>query len=250
MILVLTYHKVVRGPEEHPEFYSIRAEQLERHIELLHEKNFRILPPGGLLNREAQSGSSCVLTFDDGTLDHFEVVKPVLERLSCRGLFFVPTARLDQAGKLSSDQVRELGASGHTIGSHSHEHARLDRLPEEDIRVQLEVSQQKVAQLIGTPALFFAPPGGFYNPLIRNIALETGFSVIRTMRWGYNRHLDLAELECVPINRFLTESDFCRLLSGRNMQLAYQAKQMTKRLVPDRVYGQLRSVVFGLTGRN
>ena len=144
MILVLTYHKVVRGPEEHPEFYSIRAEQLERHIELLHEKNFRILPPGELLNREAQSGSSCVLTFDDGTLDHFEVVKPVLERLSCRGLFFVPTAKLDQAGKLSSDQVRELGASGHAIGSHSHEHARLDWLPEEDIRVQLELSQQKV----------------------------------------------------------------------------------------------------------
>ena len=250
MILVLTYHKVVRGPEEHPEFYSIRAEQLERHIELLHQNKFLFLSPTDLLNGEAQSGSACVLSFDDGTLDHFEVVKPVLERLGCRGLFFVPTAKLDRAGKLSSDQVRELGTSGHTIGSHSHEHARLDRLPEEDIRVQLEVSQQKLAQLVGTPGLFFAPPGGFYNPLIRKLALEAGFSVVRTMRWGYNRQLDLAAVECVPINRFLTESDFCRLLSGRNMQFAYQAKQVTKRLVPARVYGQLRSFVFGLTGRN
>jgi peptidoglycan/xylan/chitin deacetylase (PgdA/CDA1 family) len=191
-----------------------------------------------------------VLSFDDATLDHFEVVKPVLERLSCRGLFFVPTAKLDRSGRLNSDQVRELGTSGHTIGSHSHEHARLDRLPEEDIRVQLELSQQKITQLRGTPPLFFAPPGGFYNPLIRNVASETGFSVVRTMKWGYNRHLDLAALECVPINRFLTDADFCRLLSGRNMQLAYQAKQVTKRLVPARLYGQLRSVVFGLTGRN
>src|SRR5204863_3490137 len=95
MILVLTYHKVVRGSEENPEFYSIRAEQLERHIELLHQHNFRILPPTELLNAKPQSGSSCVLSFDDATLDHVEIVKPVLERLSCRGLFFVPTAKLD-----------------------------------------------------------------------------------------------------------------------------------------------------------
>jgi len=250
MILVLTYHKVVRGPEEHPEFYSVRAEELERHIELLHQNNFRILSPADLLNAEAQSGSACVLSFDDGTLDHFEVVKPLLERLSCRGLFFVPSAKLDRAGRLSSDQVRELGTSGHSIGSHSNEHSRLDRLPEEDVRVQLEVSQQKITRIIGNPTSFFAPPGGFYNRLVKNLALESGFSVIRTMRWGCNRHLDLADVECVPINRFLTRSDFCRLLSGRNMRLAYQAKQVTKRLVPARVYGQLRSFVFGLTGRN
>jgi hypothetical protein len=80
--------------------------------------------------------------------------------------------------------------------------------------------------------------------------LENGVRVIRTMRWGYNRNTDLTALECIPTNRFLNERDFHHILRGRNMQMAYRAKQMTKRLVPSRIYEPIRTFVFGLLGRN
>jgi hypothetical protein len=34
MILVLTYHKVLRGPDPEPRFYPIQGEQLERQLEM------------------------------------------------------------------------------------------------------------------------------------------------------------------------------------------------------------------------
>ena len=250
MILVLTYHKVLRAAEEHAEFYSVQATQLENHINLLRENTFSILSPADLLDYHEQSGPVCVLSFDDATVDHFELVKPMLERKNCRGLFFVPTSKLDRPGRLNSEHVCQLNKAGHTIGSHSHEHIRLDRLPEEDIRVQLELAQQKIGALLGKPPLFMAPPGGFFTPLIRRVAMERGLRVIRTMRWGQNRHPDFTALECIPVNRFLTESDFRHILKGRNMPLAYRAKQVVKRVVPGRTYETMRAFVFGLLGRN
>jgi len=251
MILILTYHKVLPVADEQAEFYSVSAAQLENHIDLLRERTFSILSPADLLDyRDERAGHVCVLTFDDGTLDHFDLVKPTLERKNCRGLFFVPTDKLDNPGRLTREQICQLSKAGHIIGSHSHEHIRLDRLPEEDIRVQLELAQEHLGALVGKPPLFMAPPGGFFNPLIRRVAMESGLRVIRTMRWGYNQKPDLMALECVPVNRFLTKTEFCHILEGRNMQFVYRAKEVAKRLMPGRLYEALRGFVFDVRSRN
>ena len=49
MILVLTYHKVLRGPDPESEFYTIRAEHLARQLESLAQGGFRALAPEELL---------------------------------------------------------------------------------------------------------------------------------------------------------------------------------------------------------
>jgi len=249
MILFLTYHRVLGGSESEAEFYNIRAEQLERQIDMVRQNGFCIRPPQECLAHKVAAERSCLLSFDDATVDHSEIVAPLLARHDCRALFFVPTAKLNRPGYLIEDHVRQLSRAGHTVGSHSHEHSRLDRLPEEDIRVQMELSQRTLGEILGTAPAFFAPPGGFITPLIRTLALESGLKAIRTMRWGYNRQPDLTMLECVPVNRFISEHEFGRILRGRNMRLAYAAKQVTKKLVPEGVYGPLRTFVFGLTGR-
>ncbi len=251
MILILTYHKILAGTEPRPDFYSVLAEQLETHIDLLREKAFSILSPTELLNcGKRKAAPVCVLTFDDGTADHFEVVKPLLERRNCRGLFFVPTAKLNCPGRLRDEQVSQLSKAGHTIGSHSHEHIRLDRLPEEDIRVQLELAQQTLAGLVGVAPVFLAPPGGFFNPMIARVAAETGLRSIRTMRWGYNQEPALMSLECIPVNRFLKTTEFRQILEGRSLPGVYRAKQFAKRIVPGRVYETMRGLVFDVMGRN
>src|SRR5258706_12952563 len=104
MILFLTYHKVLRGPESKPELYTVQAGQLQRHLELLAKKGLRSLPVRELIGGEAARATpdrasrgpanaskpdreSCapaaepvsfLLTFDDGTVDHYEIVLPLL----------------------------------------------------------------------------------------------------------------------------------------------------------------------------
>src|SRR5208282_5965625 len=162
-----------------------------------------------------------LLSFDDGTLDHFEVVLPILEQHHLRAVFFVPTAKLNCPGYLTSSQAEELSRAGHTLGLHGHEHLRLDRLTEEDVRVQMEISRRILGELSGSKAVMFAPVGGYLDRRVRAGALECGVQVIRTMRWGYNRRCDLTELECIPVNRFFTEAQFDRVLRFRNQSLAY-----------------------------
>ncbi len=52
-------------------------------------------------NRCGIPGDSVLLTFDDGLLDHFEVVAPILESRDLRGVFFVQTQALTD-GRLNA----------------------------------------------------------------------------------------------------------------------------------------------------
>jgi len=250
MILFLTYHKVVREKEVKPGFYTIRADQLERQLELLARSGFQPLQPQKLLDFKGSSTPAYVLSFDDGTQDHYDVVMPVLARYKQRAIFFVPTAKLNRPGYLRTETVKTMSHQGHVIGSHSHEHRRLDWLVEEDIRVQLELSQQIVGQITGQRPIIFAPPGGYVTRRVREVAIETGMRVIRTMKWGYNPRPDFVSLDCIPVNRHLTEMEFTRLLEFRNMAMIYRGKQIAKKLMPSKLYETAREFLFGLVGRN
>jgi peptidoglycan/xylan/chitin deacetylase (PgdA/CDA1 family) len=246
MILVLTYHKVLRHLDPESGFYSIRGEQLERQLELLSQSGLQPLSPEALVSYGQPSQRTYLLTFDDGTAGHHEVVMPILARYGCHAVFFVPTTRLDRPGYLGSKQVAEMSRAGQTIGLHSHEHRRLDWLGEEDIRVQMEVSRQIIGDLTGKRPLYFAPVGGYINRRVRDIAMESGIQVIRTMEWGYNPQLNLAALQCIPVNRHFTEDEFRKVLEFRNRSaVLYITKEITKKVIAPQTYESLRRRVFG-----
>lgn len=116
--------------------------------------------------------------------------------------------------------------------------------------MQLELSRDIVAEALGTKPLFFAPPGGYINRAVRKLAREAGAKIIRTMRWGYNWHADPVSLECIPLNRYLSEWEFRQILKLRAASvIPYTAKQIVKKIIPVRAYEQVRRRVFGLKGR-
>jgi len=244
MILILTYHKVLPQKESKAEFYTISEADLARQLDLLGQSGYEPLQPADLATYQSDSKPGYLLTFDDGTIDHYEVVLPLLARYKTRGIFFVPTARLDREGYLSTAAAQEMSRLGQTIGLHSHEHRRLDTLGEEDIRVQMELSQEILGKIIGEKPVFFAPPGGYINQRVRDVALERGVKVIRTMHWGYNKKKNLAALDCVPINRFMSHAHFQQALHFQSMALTYTLKQITKRLIPAPTYEALRDLLF------
>ena len=185
-----------------------------------------------------------ILSFDDATPDHYDVVFPMLQKQGCRAVFFVPTARINQPGFLTEAQVRELAGAGHTIGLHSHNHQRLDVLPPEKIREEMTRSGEILGGILGKKPVIFAPPGGFTNQQVRDVAVEQGVRVIRSMRWGYNQKLDLLEMETVPINRFTNDKKFRGILELRNPRMIYAGKEALKRLIPLRFYQIIRRTVF------
>jgi peptidoglycan/xylan/chitin deacetylase (PgdA/CDA1 family) len=251
VILILTYHKISAGAGTGgSDFYSVTRHQLTEQFQALAATGRQCVPVSAVRERAALPRNNFVLSFDDGTADHCEIVLPLLRERGWTASFFVPTSKLNRPGYLTDAQVRELARAGHCIGCHSHDHRRLDLATDDQMREQISRSQQIIGNLIGGKPWLFAPVGGFMNEHVREVALGFGIEVIRTMRWGYNQAVDPTALETIPINRHTDGARFQKILEARQTRYMYFGKQAMKALVPSRAYEKMRALLFKLAGRN
>ena len=67
-----------------------------------------------------------LLTFDDGTQDHWQYFKQI-QAIPTEKIYFIITNRIGAEGYLSLEQVKQMSLDpAVTIGGHSHDHVRLD----------------------------------------------------------------------------------------------------------------------------
>jgi peptidoglycan/xylan/chitin deacetylase (PgdA/CDA1 family) len=121
-----------------------------------------------------------LLTFDDGCIDNYEIVAPLLESIGVRGLFFVCPAFSDasesesyrllerSAGSLgernrdsrwqrmSRAQILALDQRGHGIGNHTMTHAALAHIPQEKLHGEIVESSDLLSEWLGHACHFFA----------------------------------------------------------------------------------------------
>jgi peptidoglycan/xylan/chitin deacetylase (PgdA/CDA1 family) len=254
MILFLTYHKVgAPGDRRDKDFYTVPSDVMCAQINAAEAAGYVRLPVDRLLTENGDPnfpGKHFVLSYDDGTSDHYDYVLPALDAAGLRGIFFVPTAKLNRPGHLTAGQVQEIARAGHYIGFHSHEHRRLDHSQDYMLRDQFKRSRDILGDLLGKTPSLFAPPGGYMNEHVREVALGFGVKVIRTMKWGFNNKPDMTYLETVPINRHTTERKFGKILQGKQPHLLYFGKQAAKSIVSLRTYERIRSWMFDIGRKN
>ncbi|CCG03677.1 polysaccharide deacetylase family protein [Blastococcus saxobsidens] len=105
-----------------------------------------------------------LLTFDDGSVTHHSVALPVLTELAFPAAFFPMTVVLGKPDWLSADQLRDLDRAGMTIGAHSWDHQRVDRLTGDQWAVQLDRPRAELAAILGHPVDLLAYPHGVWSP--------------------------------------------------------------------------------------
>jgi peptidoglycan/xylan/chitin deacetylase (PgdA/CDA1 family) len=106
------------------------------------------------------------VTFDDGTADFVDDALPILDRHGVPATLFVATAHIEEGLAFPDDGrpatwsgLRECVDSGLvTIGSHTHRHALLDRLPIAEIEDELDRSVELIGERLGVEADHFAYP--------------------------------------------------------------------------------------------
>ena len=128
---VLMYHDVVDGqgpdvsgfPGPAAATYKVEADLFERHLEAI-ERRVGARAAGSPDPAASALNGGWLLTFDDGGVSAVTRIADRLEERQLRGVFFITTDRVGTPGFLSVAQVRDLGARGHVIGSHSRSHPR------------------------------------------------------------------------------------------------------------------------------
>lgn len=244
MITILTYHDVAASLSETANsHYAVTLDLLREHIRVLQEHGFLAVDPNQLQNPSRIGSASFFMTFDDGQANHANLTAPLLESLGIRGIFFVPTRRIDRGSYLRSEDIRRMAGAGHVFGLHGHEHRRLDLLSKEDLRQDFARSLEVLTGLIGRRPWIFAPVGGYTSPQVTAEARKAGVRTIRTMRWGLNRSPNPFALETIPVSRDFGSAQLFDILLSGNFGRGYRSKELIKSLLPENWYNQMRLTV-------
>ncbi len=142
----------------------------------------------GELNRHLQSGQkpprrTLAITFDDCYADNLNAAR-ILHEHGLPATFFVPTQYVDTPLRfpwdhhlpampnLTWNDLRQMAAWGHEIGSHTVSHADLAKLDDAETLRELVESRTKLEAEIGRPVTWFAFPfGGRENFRVEQVPL-------------------------------------------------------------------------------
>ena len=241
MITILTFHDILPGPQ--PQHYAVSIRRLEEHLDVLFRSGMVPVDPNLLQTPERIGSASFFLTFDDGHELHAKLTAPLLAEHGIRGIFFVPTQRLNRPGFLKTADIQTMSEAGHLFGLHGHLHRRLDKLPPKELENDFSASIRTFQSIIGQTPWIFAPVGGYDSPKLRTAAFSHGIRCLRTMRWGLNHHPDPMDLETIPIHRDFLPPSLNTILEGGRFGAGYRIKEILKRALPDTLYQDLREML-------
>ncbi len=233
-VIVLLYHKV-ESVESTQNKYSVTKDQFVAQLDYLVENGYQTILPKDIITGKIpdEPSKTVILSFDDGTEDHFLNVYPLLKERGMNGVFFVVTKYIDRPGLMQSWQLKEMHENNMEIGSHGYTHLFLDALSKPEINHQLLSSKNDIENIIGDNVLSIAPPGGWFDNIVVENAKKVGYSALFGCEIGVN---DLNEGQYVykrnEVLGKMTNDEFKGLLTPTEI-LPYKLNQAIKFIIHD-----------------
>lgn len=130
-----------------------------------------------------------LLTFDDGSKTHLEVLVPLLKKYGFTASIFIYPSIISSGKKyyMTWDQLRKALDSGVLdLGSHSLYHPKLPIMSRALIRKQLAESKQILETKTGRKVIDLAYPFGLFDPRVIEEAKAIGYRMAFTVNPGKN----------------------------------------------------------------
>ncbi len=178
--VVFMYHKF--GVSKYPST-NVSIDQLDAHINEFTKEKYSLVPLEFIVDTIINDGqlpkNTIGISIDDADKSFFINAWPKFKKNNIPVTLFVNTSTIANNNKsyLNWDQIRVLKKDGVTIGAHSHNHYHMSDLNIDEVKKEIEFSNQIFLRELGEIPALFAYPYGETNSSIINLLKEYKFKV-------------------------------------------------------------------------
>ena len=178
--VVFMYHKF--GVSKYPST-SVTIDQFDAHLEEFSKEKYSVesleFIVDTIINDGELPNNTIAISIDDADKSFYEVGWPKFKTIGMPVTLFVNTSTIHENNKnyLNWDQIRTLKDEGVSIGAHSHSHYHMSELSIEEIKNEIEISNNIFLRELGEIPSLFAFPYGEANEEIISLLKEYKFKV-------------------------------------------------------------------------
>lgn len=122
------------------------------------------------------------ITFDDGPSNYTNDILAILKKYDVNATFFILGNKIEAYQELLKTSLK----NGNVIGNHSYNHKWLIKLNEEDIKEQINKTNELIKTYTGYEPTLFRPTYGSINSTIKKITnMDIILWTVDTMDWKY-----------------------------------------------------------------
>ncbi|MDO8735839.1 MAG: polysaccharide deacetylase family protein [Thermoleophilia bacterium] len=178
----LMFHHTGEPPADADELrlgLTVSTADLEAQIAYLHQAGYQPVTEAQLFKAlfagEPLPPKPVMLTFDDGYVDNYQVVVPILEKYGFPATFYIVTDMVGTPEYMTWDQIVELDRKGMDIGSHTATHADLTTLGTSGLQAEVAGSAEALKAHLKHPVYWFCYPAGKYDADVIASLREAGY---------------------------------------------------------------------------
>ena len=213
----LTYHSINDFNHDFtPKLYQLQLDSFFEQIRFLEHKN--IESPDHVEDL-FNPNRKCILTFDDGFSELFEICLKQLEHYNFHSHIFVCPKFIKSNKKeyLSNSQITEMIKSKKiTFGSHSFSHLNLRKLNIKDLEYEIEYSKKWLEDKFSIPINNFCYPFGQYNQKVVDVVKSKKYNHAFTTQFGtISKNTDPYQIPRIDIWNKDSIGDFNLKIEGK-----------------------------------
>lgn len=238
---VLAYHEVTVEQVEYQ--YALSCRQFEEHLRLASH----------IRNEASASLEPLVISFDDGHISHYELALPLLEKYSCKAIFFVIAGRIGKRKDFMTwNHLEEVIRLGHRVETHGFSHAFLTSSTDAELRDEVGGSKEMVEDRLGIAVRSLSAPHGRWDRRVVKACEDAGYRELYTSNpWISRRNQERLHPSVAVVGRLgaVQSLNVDRLLHWLTMgsteaafhRIKQNLKDTSRYLLGDKIYYRMWS---------
>lgn len=179
---ILCYHHIreLKMPAKASSGYEVSPASFRAQMKALADSGYHTVLPDQLYDYlvygKPLPSKPVMITYDDTDEEQFSIAKTEMDKYGFKGVYFIMTISIGRPRYMTKEQIKQLADEGHTIGSHTWDHHRVDRYKYEneieergkkkivnDWDQQLVKPTETLQAITGKPVKDFAYPFGIWS---------------------------------------------------------------------------------------